>query len=235
MNKRILLCIIACLMSVALVGCSTKAQGNVKGEQEVKQEEKIDNKDKKLLEKILITYKVDSIADDKQIMQVSIKNTTDKTFTGDIHIYFEDKEGKEIGYDMAIVESLKAGNTTICNIKAKVIKEEDVKIDYNFSDKFSFTDDNITEGTLNKELSNKISKSMKESFGNEHFTADWYPSITNIEVYETDNEKYIVATVTDDGEKIGNILFGNFAYGEDKISKIIIKDKEDNVLFTKTK
>lgn len=231
MNKKILFLILVCLLAIALAGCNTETGVEAdKVDTEITQKKVEEKVDKKQLDKILVSYKANSSKE----MQVDIKNTSDKVFTGDIHVYFFDKNGKEVGYDMLMIEDLKAGNTGLCNVRVEATPDD---MDYSFSSEFKFTDDKIAEGKLNEELTTELATDLADSFGNEYFTAEWYPSIKSVEVFSTDDEiNYIVATVSEGGDEIGNILFGNYVFGDKSdFVKVIVKNEDGNTVFTKSK
>lgn len=241
MNKKILSLILICLLAIMLVGCNTETGVEAdKVDTEVAQEKVEEKVDKKQLDKILVSYKSNS----EQEMQVDIKNTSDKIFSGTIYIDFLDKKGENIttggnmiGEGIVDVEDLKPGNSIFCNVNIEAIAEENIYMNHSFADGFIFVEDEIKEGSLNEDLAIKLVEDLKDSFGNEYFTTEWYPSIKSVEVYSTDDGiNYIIATVSENGDKIGNIIFGNYVFGDDSdFVKVIVKDQEDNTVFTKSK
>lgn len=250
MKKRILFLITTCLMIVMLMACNAKVEDDLKDISTIQNVVELEGnsntkENKELLEKILVNYVVNSFANEsEQIMQVDIKNTSDKIFSGKVYIDFLDNEGENIteggnmiGEDIVDVKELKPGNTIFCNVNVKSIPEDNIYMNHSFADGFNFAEDEIEEGKLNENLAIKLAEDLKDSFGNEYFTAEWYPSIKLIEAYTTDdNINYMVAIVTNDGNEIGNILFGNYVFGDSAdFNKVIVVDEENNVIFTKAK
>jgi len=259
MKRRLSLFVALGLIILALVGCSESADMPETTEpapqeeaQAAEQEEKNiskdeDNvKDKELLENVSVTYEYDTAMENgKQRMIVWVENKTEKVFNGKVCIIFLDKNINELGADIASVENLGAGSKTWGNIYITPTQESDIIMTHDFYDGYSFTDDGMSDGTLNKELTTALSESIKSSFGNEYYTTSWYSSIKSIEVYSFNDKHWAKVIVTTQEKEqidtIGNGIFGNAAYGSgiegtdgEKISKIIVEDEAGNVLFTRS-
>jgi len=198
------------------------------------------NPDEALLDNIIVTYRPDTIMENgKQRIIIDIENKSPKVFTGDIRLRFKDNNGKSLGYDIAIVEDLGVGKKTWCNVY--ITPSDNINFSYEFASGYKFTETvSASDGVLDEELSQSLSKMMYEGFGgfgNPELATSWYQYIKQLEVYKSGSEYYAVAIVTTNDEtaidRIGNAVLFNFR--DVSLSEILVKDEAGNILFQKSK
>lgn len=207
---------------------------------EDKEEQKEVNADKALLDNIIITYKADTIIKDgKQRIIVYVENKSQKIYSGNIHLYFENNSGKNLGSDMVIIEDLGVGQKTWCNVY--ITPSDDIRFSYKFASDYKFTEPKkASEGELDEVLSQSLAEMMYENFGgawNPEFATSWYQYIKQLEVYKKDNEYYAVAIVTTNNESniktIGNAILFNFR--DVNLKEVFVRDEAGNILFQNSK
>jgi len=184
------------------------------------------------LEDIKVTSEVDNTLNQAI---VTVKNDSPYTFTGDIHVYFYDLNDKQVGYDMLIIENLKAGNSTYARINLSKTPAPSFK--YRFAQGYSFAEDApASEGTIDEALSAELADTIEKSFG----TTSWYKNIDKIEVYTVAENNYAIIIVNSSDEdivsRIGNTVFGNYSQKYNQhfnLSRVIVQDSSGTVLFEK--
>jgi len=228
MEKAAILFFVLILSVVLLTGCARDTT------------QEATPQDEALLEDIEVTFTADALmSDGKQRMIVYVENKSSKVFTGDIHVDFEESDGKAIGWDMIIVEELGIGQQTWANIF--VTPSYDITMTYRFARGYSFKEIDIKAGgTADKVLSASLTQFMFENFGgmgDPSFATSWYPSIKRMEVFASDDIYYAVATVSTTDQtsisRIGNTILVNF--GDVELTKVVVKDESGKLLFTKQK
>jgi|GEM_PF-2556612 len=189
------------------------------------------------LEDIKVTYETDNALNQAI---VTVKNGGPYTFTGDIHVYFYDSNNKQVGYDMIIIENLKADNSTYARINLS--KTPVASFNYRYAQGYSFTEEApASEGTLDEELSAELAETMNKNFGNAYGNpTSWYKYIDKIEVYNGAGYNYAIIVVnstdTEIVDRIGNIIIGNYSQKYNQhfnLSRVIVQDSSGTVLFEK--
>ncbi len=174
--------------------------------------------------------------------KVIVENQGTYIFTGDIHIRFYNSNNKIVGRDMMIVESLAPGNRTWANISVSELGELSLK--YEFADSYEFTVPQLADSSDSPDeaWSAELTESMS-SFQ----TASWYSCIETINVYKGDEDRdatviVLVNTNTTDEQanRIGNAVFGNFAFGDGSnrsfdVVSVSVQLADGTELFLRTK
>lgn len=248
--KKLFVGIIAALLTVSLFGCGAEQDVSRSVSEESSKTESVnipsENEDssdssgaesskleEKNLESIKVTYEDGGTVDGKTKMTVWVENTGEKIFTGDIHLYFYNGDHKKTGYDMIIVENLKPGQKTYCNIFTT--PSESVEFKYDFSKLYKFEEDVTESGAeLDDEKSKELSEMMEGSFGgagNPEFATSWYKYIENLEIYSGDSGYYAVVTVSSDAtyeatDRIAHSVLANF--DNPNLIKTIVNDTSGN-------
>lgn len=228
---RKLVAILFCLAAfIGLVsGCTQGTAEPVVEQKEAQIDEKRELE--ALKEQILITCQYDKEVqnDGKQRVIVTAENTTDKTFTGDVHIMF--KVGtKIVGRDMMIIENLTPGNTTWCNMYTEVCAEEPVA-EIDFSKGYKFEENAPSSNAV---IDEAMSAALKEYFDGNFFSTSWYSEIKKCEVFSQDEKYYAEITVGNPSDQqlttIGKSTVTNFK--KVTLEKVVIKNEAGDSLKT---
>lgn len=248
--KKLFVGIIAALLTVSLFGCGAEQNVSQSVSEESSKTESVNmpsenegssepsnaessEPEEKNLESIKVTYEDGGTVDGKTKMTVWVENTGEKIFTGDIHLYFYNGDHNKTGYDMIIVEDLKPGQKTYCNIFTT--PSESVEFKYDFSKSYKFEEDVTESGAeLDDEKSKELSEMMEGSFGgagNPEFATSWYKYIENLEIYSGNSGYYAVVTVSADPtdeavDRIANSVLANF--DNPNLIKTIVNDTSGN-------
>lgn len=254
-KKIISIILIVFLILLSVVGCkdNNSIQKNVQGTRTQQGDASNTSKDLKndkvsqqativdeeFLQQIELTYGEDPPFNDRQIITVWAENKSNKIFTGDVHITFKDGQNKIIGSDMIIIEDLKPNSKTYAKLSVKPSRI--IEMSYSFAKGYSFVEDNIgKEGTVDEALTESLTQYMYESFGGfgrKEFAASWYEYLIELKVYRDDEVYYaiVIAGTKDEAivERIAMTVLANFK--EVELSKVIVKDKNDNILTERSK
>ena len=200
--------------------------------------------DKEDLKTISVRCRADTATDEngKQRMIVDFENTGKKIFSGYILATFAGDSGI-LGSDVFPVKDFKPGNKGHGNVYITPDSKPDFT--YEIID-YSFSDDSVSSGVEDTNMSKKLTGYMYESFGGsgkKEFAASWYSYIKKIQVYKSNNSQYSVITVSTDDEasvkNIGNAIFGNTSTdkGADGITldEVIIQNTSGKELFRRSK
>jgi len=172
------------------------------------------------LSAIEVTFDKDIIDGNDMRLKVYVKNTSDKVFTGDIHVFFYMSDGKtRLGQDMLIVEDLSPGCESWSNVTIK---------EYNGTPKLELEYSNIVfeeveETTAEMELTatEKTANSVRLNFD----ITSWYVDIKSIEVYE-DGTCIVVSASHNDNSVIASSVWScGHDYGVKTVQVIDEKGK----------
>lgn len=245
--KKLLLGLV--VSSLLLAGCSSgeqqtgsksSVQSTSSSQSSETSEETTQKEDlSKELENIKVTASLDEMMGYEK---VTIENTSSYVFTSSVHVKFYNSNNKMVGNDTIFVESLAPGNSTWANISVSELGELSFKYDFSMNYEFTEPQSVSNNQTVNENWSAELNEKMS-GFQN----TSWYPFIEEINVYNGDAERdaMVVAIVSsntsqEDVDRIGNTVFGNFAFGTgtdrsfDVIS-VSVQNSNGDELFLRTK
>lgn len=187
-----------------------------------------------LKEQIIITCEYDKEVQEggKQRVIVKAENTTDKTFTGDVHVTF--KAGtKIVGRDMMIIEDLTPGNTTWCNMYTEICIEDPVA-EISFSKGYKFEEDGLGGESSGARIDEAMSAALKEYFDGNFFSTSWYPEIKKCEVFSQDGKYYAEITVGSPNDQQINTIGRTavMSFKEVALEKVVVKNESGDILKT---
>ena len=247
MKKLLLIFALTC---VILSGCSSNSQQTDNSKSSVQStsssqssetsEEETQKEDlSKELENIKVTASLDEMMGYEK---VTIENTSSYVFTSSVHVRFYNSNNKMVGNDTIFVESLAPGDYTWANISVSELGELSFKYDFSMNYEFTEPQSVSNNQTVNDDWSAEMTEKMS-GFQN----TSWYPFIEEINVYNGDGERdaLVIAIVSsntsqEDIDRIGNTIFGNFAFGTganrsfDVIS-VSVQNSNGDELFLRTK
>lgn len=151
---------------------------------------------------IKVRFIVDTIDNDRLHLKVYTKNTSEEIFSGNVHVYFSKRDGKEqLGSDTIFVESLFPGQECWANVIVDAYNGTP-KMDVEFT-----TVNFLPLEQITAKIDQEVSKKVKRSFELNFEGVSWYNDIIKIEVYTDGNCVVTIADNTkEDGQFYANVI-----------------------------
>lgn len=175
------------------------------------------------LSEIEVTFTKDYTDGDRLHLKVYVNNNSDKTFTGDVHVFFYSRDGKDrLGSDMIIVEDLEPGRQNWANVTID-------KYDGTPQLELEFTDPLFSEvEEITTEIDTDATEKTKNSYKLNFEGVSWYEDVTDIVVYADGN---CVVTIKNNSKEKGQFYASTiWSCGNDHgVEAVQVIDADGNI------